>query len=259
MKLKTASPSASIARVNPGGALGAAGARGGLMYADVNGNPTEQGDQPAAKFSPRVGFVYSMNPKTVVRGGYGIYQAPWNYQAVGSANYGQVGYSQNTFMVQEQFRPTATLTNPFPAGVNQPRGNALGVLESYGSNIEFIDQDKKAPYVQQYSIDVVRELPGNLALGFEYNGATGRQLGLGGSNDGTININQLDPSHLALGSAALNAQVPEPVCWSAAGHELQRCDDLAGAVAAAVPAVRQHPDAAEHRRQEPVPRRHPEA
>ena len=196
--------------VNPGGALGAAGARGGLMYAGVNGNPTVQGDQPAAKFSPRVGFVYSANSKTVLRGGYGIYQAPWNYQAVGSANYGQVGYSQNTFMVQEQFRPTTSLTNPFPAGVNQPRGNSLGVVESYGSNIEFIDQDKKAPYVQQYSLDLMRELPGNMAVGFEYNGATGRQLGLGGSNDGTININQLDPSHLALGSAALNAQVPNP-------------------------------------------------
>jgi hypothetical protein len=196
--------------VNPGGALGAAGARGGLMYAGVNGYPEEQGDQPAAKFSPRVGFVYSMNAKTVLRGGYGIYQAPWNYQGVGSANYGQVGYSQNTFMVQDPFKPTATLTNPFPAGVNQPRGNALGVLESYGSNIDFIDQDKKAPYVQQYSLDLVRELPGNLAVGFEYNGATGRQLGLGGSNDGTININQLDPQYLSLGAAALNAQVPNP-------------------------------------------------
>jgi hypothetical protein len=206
--------------VNPGGALGAAGARGGLMYAGVNGNPTVQGDQPAMKFSPRVGFVYSMNPKTVVRGGYGIYQAPWNYQAVGSANYGQVGFSQNTFMVQGQFRPTADLTNPFPAGVNQPRGNALGVLEGYGSNIEFIDQDKKAPYVQQYSIDVNRELPGNMAIGFEYNGATGRNLGLGGSNDGTININQLDPVHLALGSAALNAQVPNPFAGLLPGTNL---------------------------------------
>jgi hypothetical protein len=196
--------------VNPGGALGAAGARGGLMYAGVNGHPTQQGDQPAAKFSPRVGLVYSMNAKTVVRGGYGVYQAPWNYQAVGSANYGQVGFSQNTFMVQGQFVPTATLTNPFPAGVNQPRGNSLGFLESYGTNIEFIDQDKKASYVQQYSFDVNRELPGNLAIGFEYNGATGRQLGLGGSNDGIININQLDPRHLALGLAALNEQVPNP-------------------------------------------------
>jgi trimeric autotransporter adhesin len=206
--------------VNPGGALGAAGARGGLMYAGVNGNPTVQGDQPAAKFSPRAGFVYSMNSKTVLRGGYGIYQAPWNYQAVGSANYGQVGYSQNTFMVQDPFKPTTSLTNPFPAGVNQPRGNSLGVLEGYGSNIEFIDQDKQAPYVQQYSIDLVREMPGNIAIGFEYNGATGRQLGLGGSNDGTININQLDPQYLSLGATALNAQVPNPFAGLLPGSNL---------------------------------------
>lgn len=205
--------------VNPGGPLGAAGARGGLMYAGVNGNPTEQGNQPAAKFSPRVGFVYSANPKTVLRGGYGIYQAPWNYQFVGATNYGQVGYSQNTFMVQSPYQPTTTLTNPFPTGVGQPRGNSLGVLEGYGSNIEFIDQDKKNPYVQQYSFDIMRELPGNLAVGFEYNGATGRQLGLGGSNDGIININQLDPKYLSMG-AALNEQVPNPFAGLLPGTNL---------------------------------------
>ena len=206
--------------VNPGGALGAAGARGGLMYAGVNGNPEQQGDQPTAKYSPRVGFVYSMNAKTVLRGGYGIYQSPWNYQGVGSANYGQVGYSQNTFMVQDRFRPVTTLTNPFPAGVNQPRGNSFGVLEGYGTNIDFIDQNKKAPYVQQYSFDLARELPGNMAVGFEYNGATGRNLGLGGSNDGTININQLDPKYLAEGATALNAQVPNPFAGLLPGTNL---------------------------------------
>ena len=60
-------------------------------------------------------------------------------------------------MVQGQFAPTANLTNPFPAGVNQPRGNSPGVLEGYGTNIEFIDQDKKASYVQQHRL-VNREL-----------------------------------------------------------------------------------------------------
>lgn len=194
--------------LNPGGALGAAGARGGLVYAGTSGAATQQGNQPAAKFSPRVGFVYSANPKTVLRGGYGIYQAPWNYQAIGSANFGNVGYSQNTFINQGAFSPTTSLTNPFPAGVSQPRGNSLGALEGVGSQIEFIDQDKGAPYVQQYSFDVNRELRGGIAVGLEYNGATGRNLGLGGSNDGTLNINQLDPRHLALGSAALAAQVP---------------------------------------------------
>ncbi|MDP1570869.1 MAG: TonB-dependent receptor [Vicinamibacterales bacterium] len=208
--------------LNPGGALGALSVngqpiRGGLVYAGQNGAGREQGNQPGAKFSPRVGIVYSVNPKTVVRAGYGVYWAPWNYQFVGAANYGQIGYSQNTFMDQGQFIPTANFANPFPGGLTPIVGNALGPLTGVGSNIEFIDQDKKAPYVQQYSFDINRELPGNIAVGFEYSGATGRNLGLGGSNDATININQLDPRHLALGTA-LTQQVPNPFFGLPAGQ-----------------------------------------
>jgi hypothetical protein len=201
---------------NPGGQLGAIvnpltgqPMRGGLMYAGVNGNATQQGNPPPIKISPRVGMVYSLNPKTVVRGGYGLYWAPWPFQFVGAANYGQVGFSQDTFMEQGQFFPTANLTNPFPAGVVQPRGNSLGALEGVGRQIEFIDQDKKAPYVHQYSFDINRELPGNIAVGFEYSGSTIRNASLGGANDATLNINQLDPSFLSLG-AALNDQVSNP-------------------------------------------------
>ena len=207
--------------LDPGGALGnirvnGNPVRGGLVYAGTNGAPTEQGNQPTAKFSPRVGFVYSINPKTVLRGGYGVYQAPWNYPFLGAANFGQVGYSQNTFIQQGQFRPTTTLNNPFPSGVTQPRGNALGALEGVGSNIEFVDQDKGAPYVQQYSFDLNRELAGSMAIGFEYSGATGRNLGYGGTSDTAININTLEPQHLALGSA-LSQQVPNPFFGTGTG------------------------------------------
>jgi trimeric autotransporter adhesin len=206
--------------LNPGGALGAAGARGGLVYAGQNGASREQGNPPAMKVSPRVGMVYSFNPQTVLRAGYGVYWAPWNYQFVGAVNYGQIGYSRETFINQGQFFPTSDLSNPFPGGVLQPIGNALGALAGVGGQIEFIDQDKKAPYVQQYSVDLNRELPGNLAVGFEYSGSTGRNLGLGGSNDGIININQLDPQHLALGAAALNQQVPNPFAGLLPGTSL---------------------------------------
>ena len=208
--------------LNPGGALGAVSVngqpvRGGLVYAGQNGANNYQGNPPTVKFSPRVGAVYSLNPKTVVRAGYGVYWAPWNYQSVGSANYGQIGFSRNTFISQGQFSPTVTVDNPFPRGVDQPVGNALGALTGVGSQIEFIDQDKKAPYVQQYSVDVARELPGNIAIGFEYVGATGRDLGLGGSADGVININQVNPSFLSLG-AALNDQVANPFFGLPAGQ-----------------------------------------
>jgi hypothetical protein len=58
-----------------------------------------------------------------------------------------------------------------------------------------------------------------MAVGFEYSGSTGRNLGLGGSNDGVININQLDPAHLALGSA-LTQQVRNPFAGLLPGTSL---------------------------------------
>jgi hypothetical protein len=202
--------------VNPGGALGnvvnpltGQPIRGGLMYAGVNGNNEYQGDPPAMKISPRVGMVYSMNQKTVVRAGYGLYWAPWNYQAVGATNYGNLGFTQSTQSPQPQFVPTVSLTNPFPNGVLTPFGNTRGALTGVGGPIEFIDQNKTAPQIHQYSVDIARELPGNIAVGFEYVGATGRDLNLGGSNDGAININQVPSQYLALQGALLD-QVPNP-------------------------------------------------
>jgi trimeric autotransporter adhesin len=211
--------------LNPGGALGSVinpvtgkPFRGGLVYAGVNGAPRHQGDPPAVKVSPRLGLVHSFNKATVLRAGYGIYWAPWNYQGVGAANYGQIGYSQQTFTTeQNQFRPVLSLTNPFVNGVLQPQGNKLGALAGVGGQIEFIDQTKRAPRVQQYSVDLSRELPGGTAIGFEYSGATGRDLGLGGSNDGIININQVDPQYLSLGSALLD-NVPNPFFGLPAGQ-----------------------------------------
>jgi hypothetical protein len=203
--------------LNPGGALGnvvnpITGQRivGGLVYAGVNGANEHQGDPPAMKLSPRVGLVHSLNDRTVIRAGYGIYWAPWNYQSVSTTNYGNIGYSNTTFTTEQgQFVPTVSFTNPFPNGIIQPSGNSLGALAGVGGTINFIDQDKQAPYVQQYSIDINRELRGSMAVGFEYTGSTGRDLGLGGTNDGVININQLDPSFLTLGPALLD-NVPNP-------------------------------------------------
>jgi hypothetical protein len=203
--------------LNPGGALGnvvnpITGQRivGGLVYAGVNGAPEGQGDPPGMKLSPRIGVVYSMNPKTVIRTGFGTYWSPWNYQAPNNTNYGQIGASQVTEIRQGQFFPTVTLSNPFPNGLLAPVGNTLGPLTGVGGTINFIDQDKRAPKVYMYSADIARELPGNMAIALEYAGATGRDLGLGGSNDGIININQVPYSNLALGATALNEAVPNP-------------------------------------------------
>ena len=185
--------------------------RGGLMYAGVDGNKTYQGSTPAVKWSPRAGVVYAVNDRTVLRGGYGLYWAPFNYPipSTSASNYGQVGYSQNTILTSSRSNPTA-FDNPFPNGIQLPSGNSRGALTNLDSNISYVDQNRTAPRVHQFSVDLQRELPGNIGLTVGYMGARSDHIGLGGSNDIGVNINQLDPKYLALGSAALDAQLPNP-------------------------------------------------
>jgi hypothetical protein len=202
------------ASVDPSGGTPAHPVVGGLMYAGVNGNNTYQGNPPKAKWSPRVGAVYSIDANTVLRGGYGLYWSPWNYPVPSATsnngNYGQIGYTNNTSVPQPQGIPTASLTNPFPNGLVPPSGNSLGLASGAGTSIAFVDQTRSAPRVQQYSVDLQRELPGQMAITFSYVGARGDHLPLGGTVDTPVNINQLDPKYLALGATALAQSVPNP-------------------------------------------------
>jgi hypothetical protein len=201
------------ASVDPSGGTPAHNPVGGLMYAGVNGNPTQQGNPPKVKYSPRLGAVYSIDSKTVLRGGYGLYWSPWNYPAPSptsnNGNYGQIGFTNNTSSPQTQGVGTVTLANPFPNGLVAASGNSLGLIAGAGTNIAFVDQTRTAPRVQQYSADLQRELPGNMAVTFSYIGARGDHLPLGGTVDTPVNINQLDPKYLALG-AALSQSVANP-------------------------------------------------
>ena len=118
---------------------------------DSNGAPTAQGNQPAIKAAPRVGAVYSLDDKTVIRGGWGLYYSPWNFPAAGTNAWGQTGYSSQTNVPQSTSGvPTVTLSNPFPGGVIQPSGNTLGLLTGTGGDIFFVDPNRGAPRVQQY-------------------------------------------------------------------------------------------------------------
>jgi hypothetical protein len=95
----------------------------------------------------------------------------------------------------------------------------LGLLTGAGGTINFVDQNKGDPKVHQYSIDLQRELPGNMAITVGYVGATGRDIGFGGTVNTAININQIDPAlararfpgpNGTWDAAALRASVPNP-------------------------------------------------
>ncbi len=169
----------------------------------------------------------------MLRGGYGLYWAPCNYPAPSptsnNGNFGQIGFTNNTSSPQPAGTaiPTVTLANPFPNGVVPASGSSLGLLAGAGTSIAFVDQNRGAPRVQQFSVDLQRELGGDMAFTVSYVGARGDHLPLGGTVDTPVNINQLDPKYLALGAAALSAQVPNPFFGIAAAGPFSRQANIA--------------------------------
>ena len=173
---------------------------GGLRYAGQDGFPTSQGDPSKKKFSPRIGAAWSLDEKTVVRGGYGLFWAPFNYASIAA-----LGYQQVTNIDQSNnLTPTVTLSNPFPNGLLQPVGNVQGLLTGVGGPITYNSQDRQTEHLQQYSVEFQRQL-GNMALAIGYIGTRGDDL-----NYGTININQLTPDVVAQFGTRLNDPLPNP-------------------------------------------------
>jgi hypothetical protein len=194
--------------------------RGGLIFAGVNGAPEVQGNLPAVTVSPRAGMAWSMTDKTVVRGGYGLFSAPWQYSAT---DHGQIGFTRTTALIQSNDTtevPLTTLDNPFAStGILSPIGSSQGLLTNLGGNITIVDETRSWSKVHQYSLDVQRELPGDMAVTIGYTGATGRDIGFGGSSNTLININQIDPAVARAAfpgpngtwdAAALRQSIPNP-------------------------------------------------
>jgi trimeric autotransporter adhesin len=194
--------------------VGGLNLKGGLLYAGVDGNPTHQSDPKKHKFAPRVGFAYSVNPTTVVRGGYGLFWAPLQGHFPGESAYGTRGFTAVTDYVASFDNgltpcPGCGIANPFPNGLEQPIGNGQGRLTGVGGSVNVIDQNAKSPYVQQYSVDLQHELPRNIAVSVGYIGSRSNNLTWSGTNNAFLNINQLPTQFQSLG-AALNDAVPNP-------------------------------------------------
>jgi hypothetical protein len=185
---------------------------GVLQYAGQNGAGTTAMNPTALKFAPRVGFAYNLREKTTIRGGYGLYWAPFTFSLVNP-----LGYTYSTPYVASNngnATPANSLSNPFPTGIQQPIGNGAGQLAGIGGqNFAFFSNSAKSTRVHQMSLDIQHELPKAFVLALGFVGSITHNL-IQSTPD--VNINQLPDQYLSLGSQ-LNGSVPNPFFGTAGG------------------------------------------
>ncbi len=179
-------------------------------------------------FQPRLGFAYQVVPRTVVRGGYGIYYGQSRSGVTGVVPYGGAGFNQYTNVVttyhSDQATPYLHLNDPFPNGLIQPAGNSLGLMNDvgFGANGPLrISSANHTPYEQSWSLGVERELPSNIVASVHYIGKKGTHLPFSGSAErnhlgpwvdslpAQPDPNNSDPCH-PLTVPCLNTQVDNP-------------------------------------------------
>jgi trimeric autotransporter adhesin len=198
---------------------------GGLLFAGVGGAPTHCCDFSHDKFSPRIGVSYQIFNNTVVHAGFGIFYAPVGISPE-TAGYSQITtYSPGNTTSTLPVGSAACLSAPFVGnncniGLLQPSGNTLGPLTSIGSSIGSTSAagalafKRQYPYVQQYMMDIERQLPFDIIVRASYIGAHGNNF------LNVVNVNQMPDSAMAAAAGAgtnLSTKVNNPLYAATVG------------------------------------------
>jgi len=166
--------------------------RGGLLFAsDENRLPFQR---DLNNFQPRAGATFRLDERTVLRGGYALAYLP-----TFDTGYNN-GFSVSTTLVASTnggITPSGSLSNPYPAGVEQPVGSAQGLNTLVGRGFSYSDPERVIPLVHQFSIGAQRELPRRMVLEASYVGSRTRKLSV------SKGINEVSAAQLGLGSALL--------------------------------------------------------
>jgi hypothetical protein len=199
---------------------------GTIAPAGIKGAPRSAYNTDWSNIAPRVGFAFAINPRTVVRGGWGFfygggleggspigYQQTTNYIAStdGGADPDQGGAVVGTpsiapYGVGKPFPATAA----YPLGLQPPVGAQGLPLAGVGSGGLAVDSPlRKIPRTQIVSMGLQRALPGSMALDLHFAGNYTNRLRALLWENGLVSYPELQYA-LAPGSSVYSQLLPNP-------------------------------------------------
>jgi hypothetical protein len=142
---------------------------GGLTFS-TSSNPNSY-NTPTTSFAPRLGVSWTpgaLHQKTVIRSGVGMFYYP--YPVVTQP---QPGFTYTNSLVatnDSYLTPAATLSNPFPNGLQLPPGASLGVNTSLGQSVSYYNQNLLNEYSLRWDLDVQHQFGKDMLLEVGYTG-----------------------------------------------------------------------------------------
>lgn len=135
-----------------------------LLFAGKDGVPRGFYNAPKHDISPRIGLAYSLNPRTVLRAGYGFFYISGELIAPFSMSQ-QPPFTDSDSFVSSPITPQLTLANAFPSGLGIP-----------SLNFTSIDTHFKDPYLQTWNAGVQRDIGFGTTFTLTYVGSKGTDL-----------------------------------------------------------------------------------
>ncbi len=193
-RLNLANLDPAVAALNPG-------------IRNLTGSISFPEDDPQTKtnlnrFAPRIGFAYSYDNKTTLRGGVGMFFLPISLEAVTAVGVNFINsQAQSPLDTSQVSASTIFLNDPFRiAGLQGAVGNTRGAFTRLGDTVAgAVEPNRPNPYNMMFNLVLQRELAKNLVVDVAYVGSRGRNLP---SRD--INLNQLSSEALAYARANFN-------------------------------------------------------
>jgi len=189
--------------------------KGGSVYAGKNGAP-ERLWRSELVWLPRLSAAWQLNPKTILRGGYGIYYDTLNVMNQAADQYGfsratstllttDFGYN---WLVGDPKNGISPLSDPFPVRrdgtrFDVPLRDALGPMARVGQGFTFTRFDRSHPRVQRWRIGVQRELSSHMMVEAAYWGQWADRVSV------TRRLDPLAQQYWATGTVRNNAVATE--------------------------------------------------
>ena len=141
-------------------------------------------------FLPRLGFSYSPNDKTVVRGGFGIYSNNWSADTY---NGNAVGFGSNSYgSASDQTNGLTPIVSLSGTGANLPYLKASTSSSAYnGQGVSYNPYHTPVAKSYQYSFGIQHQLPQQIVVNLSYVGSHGTHLSF------PHDINQVPVSQLS--------------------------------------------------------------